>query len=195
MRAVVILILAFVWLAKAGTNEDFARTIAPLVDPAKLATLKERGANPRVQKYVAQLGEAKIAGHDVERIAERAVALAGMKGEAARLTAAAMVRNVTIAERLGCLDAAGLRDMRKGQSPTIQRGPYKGQELSVDHILPVSIAPELGNVMANLELLPLRLNQAKGNEIDQRGLDTNVDWTLPRSCGRPGCSVNRDCAP
>ena len=38
-------------LAAAGNVEYYAQRIAPLVDPAKLATLGTRGANPRVQKY------------------------------------------------------------------------------------------------------------------------------------------------
>lgn len=59
-----------------------------------------------------------------------------MKGDAAKLTAAAMARNLDIAEKLGCLDAPGLQEMRQGKSPTVKTGPYAGQELSVDHIIP-----------------------------------------------------------
>jgi hypothetical protein len=91
-----------------------------------------------------------------------------MKGEAARLTAEAMLRNLTISERLGCLDKAGLRDMRQGHSPTIRRGPYKGDQLSVDHIIPRAVAPELDNVIANLELMPLRMNEGKRDKIGDR---------------------------
>jgi hypothetical protein len=91
-----------------------------------------------------------------------------MKGEAARLTAAALLRNLTIAERLGCLDKAGLRDMRRGKSPTIRRGPYKGDELSVDHIIPRAVVPELDKVIANLELMPLRMNEGKNAKIGDR---------------------------
>jgi hypothetical protein len=39
----------------AADTEGYAARVAPLIDPAKLATLGERGANPRAQKYVAQL--------------------------------------------------------------------------------------------------------------------------------------------
>lgn len=51
----------FLWLLVAmlvGTSSpgaqrpDYAKNIASLIDPAKLATLRARGANPRVQKYV-----------------------------------------------------------------------------------------------------------------------------------------------
>jgi len=68
--------------------------IAALIDPAKLATLAPRGANPRVQKSVAQ----------------SAVARVGMQGEAEQLTVEAMRRNLTIAQRLGCLGPEGLAE-------------------------------------------------------------------------------------
>ena len=161
-------ILFAAFAASAADTASFAQRIAPLIDPAKLATLGERGANPRVQKYVAQLAEAHRAGSEVSNVVSRAVTLVGMKGEAAKLTAEAMLRNLTIAERLGCLDKAGLRDMRRGQSPTIRRGPYKGDELSVDHIIPRAVVPELDNVIANLELMPLRMNEGKNAKIGER---------------------------
>jgi hypothetical protein len=154
--------------ADAGDAQTYAERIAPLIDPAKLATLGERGANPRVQKYVAQLAEAKQSGIEVSNVVVQAVALVSMKGEAAKLTTAAMLRNLTIAEQLGCLDKAGLGDMRRGQSPTIRRGPYKGDELSVDHIIPRAVAPELDNVIANLELMPFRMNAGKRDKIGER---------------------------
>jgi len=148
-----------------------AQRVASLIDPVKLATLAARGANPRVQKYTAQLQEARLAGHDPAQVAVEAVALTGMKGEAARLTAEAMLRNLTIAERLGCLIPAGLHDMRRGQSPTITLGPYTGDQLSVDHIIPFSVAPQLDKVIANLELMPLRMNIGKRDSMGQRQFD------------------------
>ena len=37
--------------------------------------------------------------------------------------------------------------------------------------IPRSVVPELDNVVANLELLPVRMNQSKGDKIGQRQLD------------------------
>jgi hypothetical protein len=37
--------------------------------------------------------------------------------------------------------------------------------------LPFSLAPQLGNVIANLELMPLRMNQGRASKIGQRQLD------------------------
>ena len=145
-----------------------AQRVAALIDPAKLATLAERGANPRVQKYVAQLEEAKLCGWDLTQIVAEAVQLVGMQGEAASLTIQAMLRNHTIAERLGCLTPVGLHDMRRGQSPTITLGPNTGDQLSVDHIIPYSIAPQLDHVIANLELMPLKMNLRKNDKMTDR---------------------------
>jgi hypothetical protein len=145
-----------------------AQKIAALIDPVKLSTLAPRGANPRVQKYVAQLFEAQRAGLDPAKCATEAVALAGMKGDAAQLTVEAMVRNLRIADLLGCLTDDGLAEMRRGRSPTVTRGPYAGDELSVDHIIPFAVVPQLDHVIANLELMPLRMNRSKGDKIGER---------------------------
>ena len=70
------------------------------------------------------------------------------------LTADAMVRNRIIAERLGCLDEEGMTKLRSGKAPIIRSGPYIGDVLSVDHIIPRSVCPELDTTLANLELSP-----------------------------------------
>lgn len=154
-----------------GDVETYARRISSLVDPAKLATLGARGANSRVEKYVAILADAKAEGVSPKKVAVRAMAVVGMKGSGAKLTAEAMVRNLTIAERVGCLNAEGLGEMRRGQAPVVRRGPYRGEKLSVDHIIPRAVVPELDNVIANLELMPLKMNEGKNNKIGARQLD------------------------
>jgi hypothetical protein len=165
---------ALTWLLVAsavvamGAEADFVEKVASLVDPAKLTALGKRGANPRVHKYVAQLADARTAGFSPKRVATKALTLAGVKGSKAKLTAEAMTRNLAIAERLGCLDQDGLQDMRRGQAPTIRRGPYKEDQLSVDHIIPRKVAPELDNAIANLELMPLRMNEGKNDSVGAR---------------------------
>ena len=54
-------LLCWVLLAfqAAAAQFDHAARIASLIDPAKLATLGERGANPRVQKAVYWLATAR----------------------------------------------------------------------------------------------------------------------------------------
>lgn len=91
-----------------------------------------------------------------------------MKPAAGELAKTALLRNLDIARKLGCLEDAGLGDMQRGQSPTIKRGPYKGDELSVDRIIPRAVCPELDNVIANLELMPLEISRKKKDEVDER---------------------------
>jgi hypothetical protein len=155
----------------ADTVEEYAARVAPLIDPAKLATLGEKAANPRVQKYTAWLEIARRDGVNPTNVVDAALVAVGITNKAAEVTRTVMLRNLKIAGELGCFDDAGMNDMRRGQSPTICKGPYKGQELTVDHIIPRSFAPELDNVIANLELLPAKLNAQKGSKLGQRQRD------------------------
>lgn len=149
------------------------QAIASLADPAKLATLKSRGANPRVQKITYWLATARAKGSKPETVADAALKSIRWHGTAkGRLTKESMLRNLKIAESLGCLDASGLADMKRGQAPTVRKGPYVNDQLSVDHIIPRAVVPELDNVLANLELMPLRMNKAKSAKIGQRQRDT-----------------------
>jgi len=143
-----------------------AAKIQPLSDPAKLATLGDRGANPRIQKITAILWEAKARGLDPATVASAAVERIGWGGtDKGRLTAAAMVRNLTILERLGATTLEDPAEMKRGRAATVRTGPYAGEVLSVDHVIPRAVAPELDNVIANLELMPLSLNRRKGDMI------------------------------
>jgi hypothetical protein len=80
-----------------------------------------------------------------EAVCAAAVKQVKMKPAAGALTQAALLRNLDIARKLGCLNTAGLADMRHGKAATIKRGPYKGDQLSVDHIIPRAVVPELDN--------------------------------------------------
>jgi hypothetical protein len=149
-----------------------AAQVAALIDPLKLSTLRERGANPRIQKITAILWTAKAAGKNPESIATQAVAQIGWGGtEKGNLTAAAILRNLDIAEKLGAITPEDISAMRHGKAATVRKGPYTGDLLSVDHIIPRAVVPELDNVICNLELLPLKLNQTKGDKISDRQRD------------------------
>jgi len=167
-------VLALAIVAQGTSARSYAEKISSLIDPAKLATLGSRGANPRVQKYVALLAEAKAAGEGPTKVAAEAVRIVGMKGQAAKLTSRQMVRNLKIAETFGCLEPEGLARMRRGGAPKVTRGKCKGDELSVDHIIPRQVVPELDNVIANLELMPLRLNEEKNASIGKRQVELAV---------------------
>jgi hypothetical protein len=68
-------------------------------------------------------------------------------------------------------DPQELPQLRRGNAPTVRKGPYAGDIASVDHIIPRAIAPELDNCIANLELLPLKLNESKNDKIGARQID------------------------
>jgi hypothetical protein len=168
--------VAALWLALgpvAGAQDVVRTALASLCDPSKIATLtSDRAANPRVRKIAYWLEVARQSGRDPRAEMDAVMVAVGwggtMKGD---LTAAAMARNRTIAERLGCLDAEGMERMRRGASPIVKRGPYTGEKLHVDHIIPRAVSPRLDLVLANLELMPHSLNIRKGAKIGQRQID------------------------
>ena len=152
---------------------DFANLLAPLIDPAKLDTLKgKRAATPRLRKACYWLQTANISGFDAGEIIDQAHAQTGPH-EPKRVKAqrASLIRNRVILERLGCIDEAGMIKLRKGNAPTITKGPYAGEIVTGDHIIPRSVCPELDNALYNLEMMPLTLNQRKSAKIGQRQID------------------------
>ena len=129
-------------------------------------------ASTCVQKSVYWLVVARKKGEDPAEVHDRAVTLAGYKNsEAAKLTKDALLRNLDIAEKLGCLDDVGLAAMRRGKAATVRKGLYKGDELSFDHIIPRAVVPELDDVIANVELMPLRMSESKNDKIGDRQRD------------------------
>jgi len=153
---------------------DGVRTaLVNLCDPAKIATLtSDRAANPRVRKIAYWLEVARQQGRDPQTEMDKTMSAVGwggtLKGD---LTTAAMARNRTIADRLGCLDPEGMALLRRGNAPSIRFGPYTGEKLTVDHIIPRAVSPSLDLVLANLELMPNSLNLRKGSKIGQRQID------------------------
>jgi hypothetical protein len=168
-------IIALLLLATTATStaDTIQTALSSLSDPTKIATLEsDRAANPRIRKIAYWLEVARQDGREPEAEMVAALGTHGWSGTLkAQLTAAAMARNRTIAERLGCLDAEGMELLRRGKAPTITRGPYAGEKLTVDHIIPRAVAPTLDKVLANLELMPHSLNIRKGAKIGQRQID------------------------
>ena len=94
---------------------------------------------PRIQKAVYWLSTAASNSAAPAQVIDIALKDVGMKGEPAALTKQALLRNLDIASKLGCLDAEGLQEMRHGKATTVRRGPYAGDQLSVDHIIPRAV--------------------------------------------------------
>ncbi len=161
------------------TSDEIARQIlAPLLEPAKVATLKgDRPANPRLYKVLYWLETARELGGDVGTVIGTAQAVTGSGGTtAAKADMLAIISNRAKLQNFGCLTADGMEKLRKGGSPEITKGEHAGDFIALDHILPRSVVPELAARFFNLEALPARVNLAKSAKIGQRELNLARQW-------------------
>lgn len=160
-------LLAFV--ARGVCQDAAVVAVASLTDPAKLATLSgQRAVNPRLLKCVYWLNEARNRGRSAESVVFEAQAATHSTDARGALVRDSLLRNLDIAEKLGCLTDENIVKLRRGNSPVVTLGPYAGEKAEVDHIVPVSVAPELAKEFANLELLPQTLNRRQGAKIGAR---------------------------
>jgi len=114
-----LLLLFGLSVAGIGSQQEHAEGIASLIEPAKLPTLKTRGAIPRIHKLVYQIEMARRDRQNSTTVINQAMNLVGIVNQSqAQLIRAELLRNHTIAPRLGCLDAPGLEEMKHGKSPT-----------------------------------------------------------------------------
>ncbi len=134
-------------------------------DPAKLATLGTRGANPRVNRVVFYLHQAQTNGTAPAEALDWAFAQNGTTGLVAVLSKETQLLNFEHAVDWGLLTEDNLEKLKRGDATTITKGWYKDNPVDVDHIVPVSLAPEAGNSLANLELQPASANRSKGARI------------------------------
>lgn len=143
--------------------------IASQSDPAKLATLGSRQANPRLKRILYYLAQARAAGADPGNVLDQAQRVNGSFGTPrAPLVKASLLRNLKICDGLRMLTPENLEKLKRGNAPVVMRGPYTGQIAEVDHIVPLAQAHELGNELANLEMLPAALNRAKSDKVGER---------------------------
>ena len=160
-------VLALAWWLVRETPE-FA--IAELANPTELRTLGERGANSRLNQIVFWLHEAEENGRNLTNVLATALWTVYRNETQRDLVQSGLLRNFTIARQLGSLTNAhqNLEQLRRGRAPTITSGPYAGEKTEVDHIVPRSLAPELDNELANLELMPASLNRKKSDRVTSR---------------------------
>ncbi len=168
--AVVLLLAMVMRLGAADARETAVAAVAALTDPANVATLRTvRAANPRLLKCLYWLEAADGPPGEVIGAAQVKNGTAGQTR--APLVRDALLRNLDIAQKLGCLTSENLSLLRRGRSPVISQGPYAGEKAEVDHIVPRAHAPELENEFANLELMPATLNRRKSDKVGRRQLD------------------------
>ena len=107
---------------------DFANLLAPLIDPAKLDTLKgKRAATPRLRKACYWLQMAHIWGFDVGEVIDQVHSVIGSyEPKRAKAQRESLIRNRVILERLGCINESGIclssekathQLLRKGHTP------------------------------------------------------------------------------
>lgn len=136
--------------------------------PEVLRALPARGANPTLNELVYWMHRARVQGHDVTNVIHLGIGWSGVEGRHRVLVEASLQRNYDIATRLGLLTTENLDRLSRGRSAVITLGPYRGELAEVDHILPYSLAPEVGNELANLELMPASVNRRKSARVGQR---------------------------
>jgi hypothetical protein len=173
---------------KAEAAEEAESTaeeaIASLTDPKKLATLKgERAVNPRFQKclYWMMLDEQarffifgkKNDEGGVCRMVKRSIERNGPNIDSGyvNMIGAGLLLNFRRAKDYGLYTSEGMKELRQGKSATITKGEYAGQEATADHIIPLSVCPELQNQIFNLQLLPASLNSSKGNKVEMKQVE------------------------
>lgn len=144
--------------------------LASLIDPAKLGTLRgDRAANSRLRKFSYWIAFDRAQEGDSAQLIGNAQALANYGGTARALEdKEGLLRNLTIIERLGCLNPANMESLRQGKALTISRGPCAGDIAALDHIIPRSVVPELDEKLYNLEFMPASMNRRKSASIGQR---------------------------
>ena len=166
--------------AEPVTPDQIAKEVlAPLLDPAKVATLKgDRPVNARLYRVLYWLETAHQAGGHVPAVIDQAQAVAGYGGS---VEAVADARAITAAHaRMAawrCYSAAGMEKLRRGGSPRIELGPHAGEIVHIDHVLPVSIVPALRAKFFNLRPEPATVNLAKGNGIGPAEMELARRWS------------------
>ena len=141
--------------------------LSHLTDPAKLATLGERGANSRLNKIVFWLDAARRRGMPAETAVDWAQTFNSTKEPRPSLVKNQLARNLKIADELGLLTPENCERLKRGNAAIITRGPYAGETVEIDHIVPFSLAPEVGNELANLEMLPKTSNRQKSDRVGE----------------------------
>jgi hypothetical protein len=140
-------------------------SVGTLSDPSKLATLGPRGANPRLNKIVYWLDEGSRKGSALETTIDWAQRFNGVTEPRKALVRESLLHNYQIATDLGLLTDSNRERLRRGQEAVVTRGEYKGDPVEIDHIVPYSVAPEVGNELANLEMLAKTLNRQKSDRV------------------------------
>jgi hypothetical protein len=84
-----------------------------------------------------------------------------------------LARGLDTLQDLGCLNASGQKQLKKGEAPMIRNGPDEGSEIAVGRIIPPSRARDLENKIFNLEF---RAGSAGKSASAERQLEFARRW-------------------
>lgn len=150
-------------------EKETVSLIAPIVAYRDIyESGRSREANDLLLRAVALLIEAEGKGADPGEILRVAERLNNTPVNYSDLLTESMLRNMKIAGELKLDTSANLALMAEGKSPIVGAGPYAGEKIEVDHIVPCSLAPDLDNLLINLEMMPRTLNRKKSNKVTER---------------------------
>jgi hypothetical protein len=162
---VVALILVGLWQLSPF---EAVHALSRLMDPGNPAMQTQREASAQMNRIVFSLNDARNKGLSPDTAIRWAQWLNGAKGPRAGLVKESLLQNLRNADDLLLFTPANRERMRRGTAAKIVRGPYAGQAVAVDHIVLLSLAPELGYELVNLELIPETAK--KSNHITPRQL-------------------------
>jgi len=155
------------------------QTIRHQCDPVKLASpTNPRNANARFVRSMKAMHDLEAHGKDVAKELDRLLSrdIHSDFFYSRSVTRDHLLKEYAKCKEYGLFDSVDnlrtmSRDIGRSGAPTIMRGEYAGQKIHIDHRIPVSQAPELGNVILNLRVLPERVNLSRGNRFDAATLE------------------------
>jgi hypothetical protein len=163
--------------AYAAADARAARRLTVLTNPGRIQQLKDtlRGANSRLNKIMYYLYQEEQRGGDPAALLRTVVNENGITGREARLIASNLIFNYRFLKSVSAFaHDANLISLRAGKSAVVPNvfGPKgNGTYLWVDHVVPTSLAPELGRNLANLRYSVDVINRDIGNMIEGDTVD------------------------
>ena len=177
--------------SRAAYLEKASKATSSLIDPAKLRTLKSgsRATNPRLNKLMKQLYDQDRAGVPPKTALDNALKDAGASKKLVEdyhdpaIMRESVLSNYNDLKKSGVFDdPANLENLRFGRSPFATKGPFEGERLDVDHVIPVKYAPELEHNFSNLKYTSQGENLKKGRKLTDdtfvlaEKLDRSLGW-------------------
>jgi hypothetical protein len=143
-------------------------TLAVLTDFRKLGTLnaESRSINAREKKILYWLHIAERQGVPPEIAIDEAFEANGnSKLPQAKAAKSQTLANFRAAKIWGLFTSEGLAQLKRGKAARISRGTFEGEYIEIDHIVPLARYPQFANELANLQIMPMSQNRAKGDRM------------------------------